>query len=365
METTKGSFHISDKIMAEQILNSFWELPPIDRLVDLAKSYYDSGEIISADYLNWQYADNPNGYPVFTLVEKENEIIGQYIVIPMKYLIRGKETLGSLSLNTLVHPDHHGKGLFTKMAKETYQKCDQIKVKMTLGFPNPLSHNGFTKKLEFSQIGNGKLLICPLKPMKMFFQTLKKNKQKHGGDLDFNFEEIRLANTKLISLNEDHEILYDHFWKGLDLTKNTTLKNFAFIKWRYFDIPGRNYHVIGSVTNGVLTSACAIRIEKVMNLDSAIIMDFFVQSNSIQDGRTLLRELKKQLKKKGISMITCLEPNEEITREIIKKTGFFRVPNKFLPQPIPIILKTHGTFEEEGLFDNNEWSFSFGDYDIF
>lgn len=111
---------------------------------------------LSAEFLKWQYLDNPNGKVVsFNAWSEDGEMAGHYATIPVKMVLDGKVVLGLLSLNTATHPKHQGKGLFTKLANATYEYAKENGYKFVIGVANANSTHGFLKKLGF-------YLVAPL-----------------------------------------------------------------------------------------------------------------------------------------------------------------------------------------------------------
>jgi GNAT superfamily N-acetyltransferase len=367
MEKTKDCFRIFMEIMEKQIvISSFNQAPPIGGLVTLAKSYYDSGEIISDDYLSWQYNRNPSGFPFYALANYGEQIVGQYIVIPIRYRYQESMYSGTLSLNTLTHPDFQGKGLFTKLANSTYELCSSKTVDFTIGFPNPLSHGGFIKKLDFQEIGRCNLLVKPIRPFNLFKDFLKRKKFKHGGDIPFNWKTINKDGVQLTNFGLTQHEEYTIFWESLSKSKIMIDKDFEFLKWRYFDIPGRKYHVIQAKRENKITAICVLRIEKVLMTNTAIIMDFFVLDAHISDGNVLLKSILKELKHQQVNLVSLIESFDKPILKILKQNNFRKVPKRFLPQPIPVIFRAHRELKEiEKINEFSNWSFSFGDYDIF
>lgn len=353
--------------MEKQILiNSYNQTPPIEDLVTLARSYYDTGEIISSDYLTWQYNQNPSGFPLYSLAYHGDQIIGQYLVIPIRYRYQESFYPGTLSLNTLTHPDFQGKGLFTKMASSTYALCASSSIDFTIGFPNPLSYGGFIKKLGFREIGSCNLLVKPIRPFHVFLDFMKQKKVKHGGDIAFSWTNVVKGNVVLSNFDLNEREQYEIFWNAVEKPKIMTDKDFEFIRWRYFEIPGRKYHVIQSKREGKITSICILRIEKVLMTNTAVIMDFFALNSHLEDGKLLLNNILKELKKQKINLVSILEPSDVTMLKVLKRNRFMKVPQRMLPQPIPVIFRSHtneGNIEK--LQDFSKWSFSFGDYDIF
>ena len=128
----------------------------LDKVVRLfSKSFYWTNKF-SKKYLEWQYLDNPNGLVVsFNAFTENGELVGHYAAIPIQMIIEGEKKKGLLSLNTATHPNHQGKGLFTKLAIQTFQYAKQNGFEFVIGVANANSTHGFIKKLGFE-------LIAPL-----------------------------------------------------------------------------------------------------------------------------------------------------------------------------------------------------------
>lgn len=109
----------------------------------------------TSKYLMWLYGENTYGTVVGTNAFDGEKLIGHYATIPVKYSINGIETKGLLSLNTAVHPDYQGKGLFTKLANITYENAEILGYEFVIGVANQNSTPGFIKKLGFQ-------LVCSL-----------------------------------------------------------------------------------------------------------------------------------------------------------------------------------------------------------
>ena len=106
----------------------------IHDLIDLAKTYYKDNDMTNVSYLKWQYFNNPGGFPYLFLSREQlsNELSGQYLVIPVEFNFFNNKEIICLSLNTLTAPKYQGKGLFTKMALETYRDCAKQNIKFII-----------------------------------------------------------------------------------------------------------------------------------------------------------------------------------------------------------------------------------------
>jgi GNAT superfamily N-acetyltransferase len=82
------------------------------------------------------------GYLAFTHNKKPAAFYG---VIPCHFKIRDEIFLAAQSADTMTHPDHQRQGLFTQLAKKTYELARQEGVQFIFGFPNENSYAGFVK----------------------------------------------------------------------------------------------------------------------------------------------------------------------------------------------------------------------------
>ncbi len=84
----------------------------------------------------------PIGY--FAKDTQQNDA-AYYGVFPIKISYQNQPILASQSGDTMTHPDHRGKGLFKKLAQQTYETAIAENIALVFGFTNSQSHPGFVK----------------------------------------------------------------------------------------------------------------------------------------------------------------------------------------------------------------------------
>lgn len=114
---------------------------------------------LSTDLLRWMYRDNPSGRAVGTNAYVGDELAAHYATIPVEAMLDGERVRGLLSLNTATHPTHQGKGLFTRLAEETYARGAKLGYRFVVGVANANSTPGFTKKLGFQLVSPLDVLV--------------------------------------------------------------------------------------------------------------------------------------------------------------------------------------------------------------
>jgi GNAT superfamily N-acetyltransferase len=143
--------------MADYTLAPSFQLARIDQYVALFGASYAGDAKLSASYLEWQYVSNPHGQVIGFDAFKGEELAAHYAIIPRRYRCGARVFQAALSVNTATHPDHQGKGLFTKLANATYQAAVDRGVSFVVGVANANSVGGFVRKLRFTALGHVRL----------------------------------------------------------------------------------------------------------------------------------------------------------------------------------------------------------------
>lgn len=125
----------------------------IETYAKLLSDVFKGSDKFTPEFLDWQYFQNPLGNVVGYDAIYNNEIVAHYATIPVSYMFNNRPTKGLLSLNTATHSNHQGKGLFTKLANNTYYLAKESGYDFVIGVANQNSTHGFIKKLGFYLIG--------------------------------------------------------------------------------------------------------------------------------------------------------------------------------------------------------------------
>ena len=343
-------------------------------LVALARLEYGDSEMANPDYLRWQYLENPAGDAIVVVARSNSgELAGQYVVIPIWVRLGTGRVMGSVSLNTLTHPDYRGRGLFTRMAKEVYAICERDKISLTVGFPNKNSYPGFVRKLQFRHIGNANVLFQVLAPMKL----LRKMPSVAGSPKysPSNISDVAVAipgsgrsGIRIESLEfSECDSSFDEFIDNRETQRFSVEKSSAFCNWRYRAVPTRRYLAFQALDGDHLLAMCVVRMRQVKGIECAFVVEFQVCAGQqgVEAGRHLLRVVMASYRSIGAVLGGMLVNPGAPEHEIAKSVGFREIPKRLLPHDAPIIVRKNDDRIEDRVFDAARWSFTFGDYDVF
>jgi GNAT superfamily N-acetyltransferase len=105
------------------------------------------------EYLRWLYVENPAGVVLGMNAWQGDALAGHYAVVPIKASSDSGIHRAALSLNTATHPDHKGRGLFTRLAERTFALAKDDGVSEIIGIANSSSMPGFVSRLGFTACG--------------------------------------------------------------------------------------------------------------------------------------------------------------------------------------------------------------------
>lgn len=122
---------------------------PLTAQAELLREVFPEAAL-SLHYLDWLYRKSPDGVNLASDYTESTKLLGHYTVIPQRWCVAGKSRHLALSLNTAVHHDARGKGLFVRLAEETYSQAERSGVQAIIGVANANSTPGFTRRLGFT-----------------------------------------------------------------------------------------------------------------------------------------------------------------------------------------------------------------------
>ncbi|SKC82947.1 GNAT family N-acetyltransferase [Ohtaekwangia koreensis] len=211
------------------------DIPEIVSLLKLGlgESLLPKSEI----YWRWKHQDNPFGKSLVLLAIDKNKIVGVRTFMRWKWRSSNGIIEAVRGVDTVVHPDYQGNGMFGKLTLALIDHCHKYEYGMLFSTPNKKSKRGYTK-LGWAEAGKLPIQMKVIRPVSMMLDVVlrKKARQKttlkKDESISYYLNNVGLA--KLISLNN---LLYG--------SNVITEHSAATLKWRYADVPVAEYHAAG------------------------------------------------------------------------------------------------------------------------
>ncbi len=347
----------------------------LSETVEMTQEYYGESWVSDLEFLRWQYEANPAGPAIAHLARDTDNgrLAGQYVVIPMRLQAVGDSVRGLLSLNTLTREAYWGQGVFTGLARAVLQDCQDQGFGLCYGFPNPKSYHGLVRTLGFTDLGRVPLLLRPLNvrslvrsrfgafagliasPAGIFYRLRERSNSAW---------EVR---PLVVSDLGDVETFWSRVRGKYPIMG---VRDEKYFRWRYFDVPLREYLVYGIYSKGGadLLGYVVGRYTEVEGLRAGMVVDMLVIEGLPRSaGKLLLTVLLSDLAARGASTAGSLMLSHTEESRILRANGFLRCPRALEPQPFPFCYLRLTTDEKGGpdpLANLEQWFLTMGDYDV-
>lgn len=262
------------------------------------------------NYFNWKFLQNPGGKAIGFVAYHEDDIAGFYGVIPEDFMVNGEKTTVYQSMDTMTHPTYQRQGLFTNLAKTTYQHLiEKDREIFITGFPGLDSHPGFVKKLGWKNI----VLIDYVFLNRAVFKVKNLFNKTSG----LSFEQIRRFDESFKSYFENKKYPAGKILRRYDA---------RFLNWRLADHPFKYEIVKMSEGNQAVGFLVYLLVEKKRCFISHI--DFADDGLYAKYFNVVCDYLFAQT---GSRFLYTFEPTQTVLVEAVEKNWFIK--NKFNKGP--------------------------------
>jgi GNAT superfamily N-acetyltransferase len=320
----------------------------IEAILDLLQiSLNTPGIPRTKEFWIWKHIQNPFGASPGLVAEANNRIIGLRVFLLWKWKSGNVEISAARAVDTVVHPQWRGKGVFSRLTSTLLEDLGSRGVHFIFNTPNVASKKGYLK-LGWQVVRRLPLLFRPLKPFRIARNFILKSS---GESVTYGNVETEPPGTDL--------------WKNLpgcatdqDLRLHT-IRNKEFMTWRYQNIPGFHYEIRYRQRENIAT--IGIFRQKIRKgLRELSISEFSITSGSkdLRCAKELLDDVLKTAQGDYAVAIAAKNTPEYIT---LRNSGFFPLWNG----PILVVKKLREIPTGIDLMNWNHWRCSIGDLEIF
>lgn len=305
-------------------------------LIDLLKASYDGWH--SVEYWRWKYLENPHGAPLIWVAEDKGEIVGCYILNPVKIRLGSVSILGAQSVDAAVDAAYRGAGIFKKLAIDALGQAKEEHIVITFAFPTEIAYKGQVR------IGYRPMFILPrmykiLRPMRLL------EEQQYGTNY---FRKIS-AVLKLYERVSRHKVRVDPnlglrvkkansydprleaFWKRF-CKENTDIlieRDRPYLRWRYFRNPEKSYITYVCEDGDELVGYCVLSVEegslqpsKPGSLVIGNIIDLVTVHGMSEVSFQLLLHSLDYFEREDVDIVRCWMSKRQSHYAALQKLGF-------------------------------------------
>lgn len=326
----------------------------------------------SMDDWNWEFKENPEGVKLLVAVDNDN-IVGHLGSLHRGIKIGQKNTLASLEVDGMTHPDYGRRGIFISLGKKLLSDSKKEDISIVLGFPNEKALPGH-RKLNCIELFSLNVMIRPVNfqniAKKMFsnrfirligekmgkftFRVLYREKKgKHDEDVTI----------KTVSRFDER---FDRFWEEVSSSHPIILtRNSRYLNWRYFECPEKRYQIFIAENKERVLAMVVMRVFERFGLKNGTIVDILAIQNHETVVQSLLQKSMMHLKEKKVDLMACSIPQWSKYKKILRKCGFVNCPKRLNPKKEPFIIYPISKDIDMDMIKNpRNWFITWGDTDV-
>lgn len=190
----------------------------------LRLSLGEAGMAKSEAFWNWKHKENPFGESPVLVAFVADQLIGVRAFMRWDWR-KGDTIIRSVrAVDTAVHPDFHGRGIFSKLTNQLVEECKADGVHFIFNTPNKISMPGYLK-MGWQTAGR-----IPVQ----FKININHFGNKGKRDLNLSNRWEDLDNLSILRKIESKDSLF------------STNISLDYFRWRYRDNPNVKYHILSS-----------------------------------------------------------------------------------------------------------------------
>jgi GNAT superfamily N-acetyltransferase len=339
----------------------------MERILSLRKLVFGEEEKDKLDprFWKWEFIGNPHGKALIYIVEEGEKIIGHFADLPRRFSVKGREILGTLSLDLMVHPEYQRRGIFEKMGRYAIQRVNALNGLFLMAYPIREETIHGLMKIGWEKVVELPVLVYPIRFQGIFdryfhFQSLSLLLGGVAGFFHFLFFQrlVRAKKNEGIEIDQVDRLddQFDQFWKkAAALYSIMGIRDQKYMTWRYFQHPTRTYTLYRAIRNGEMRGYIVLRKVELLNFNSAVIVDLLGLDEEAVSA--LVKRGIQHNREEGADLLGFMVPQGHFYYKILRRMGFLPSPKTFF-----FMICSHE--EGRGLFDPKAWYVNWGDTDV-
>lgn len=318
--------------------------------------------------LEWLYASPDIGNRFEFVIEADSKIVAHCGVMPIPYVVDGKEVLGGFVGNLVIEKKSLDKTLFFKMQNELtgrYQKAgfdflyalitrkEILNIQLRMGWRNIGSFPVYVRPIALVSIAKKhiknfflRMLALPFLLISQLMISLIDIRPSYGVDIK-EVHEFENSFSDLLRSWSNQKIIF----------ASRTLKN---LNWRFVDFKARGYTIYTSSKNGCITGFVVLRLMSMKNYETVAIVDLVVSDGDVKTRSALLSYVIKFAKGNKVDLIASLGDPVSAHELLPMARGFIKTREEFAL----LVYARPDFFKDPIMASPDSWHVSWFDHDF-
>ncbi len=312
--------------------------------------------------IEWLFRDGPAGPSIRTVAELDGQIVAHAGAVSARFRLGDEEVLGGYSMGAMTAPEARGRRLFYHLGRALYDRMEREGHAFVAGFSNAQSHRLMTGPLQRTAVRPFPWCVRVLRPLGAVAAQLGLAAARPP---EADPVPSRVAGIEIEPCAHGDARLDDLWNQCAASVRMGAVRDAAFANWRFATRPDANYRSLLALRAGTPVAWMVYRSLEMRGLRSGFIVDLLVAPDQVEAGRALLGAARELAKREGAELLSALLPGEGSAREALRRSGFWRIPERLHPQIIRYSVRGLGGWTNRSeLSDPHRWQLAWSDTDV-
>lgn len=270
-----------------------------------------------AEFFRWKHLQNPHGPSLMIVADFRGQIVGLRAFLRWRFRAGGHEIRAVRAVDTATHPEHQGKGIFSRLTLEALELL-QGETDLIFNTPNLSSLPGYLK-MGWRTVGTVPVWVRVRRPLR-FGLGVRTIGTDSAPVTERPSPAARSAKQVLSSAIDIAALLES---RSFGEKRLTTVIDEGYLRWRYADAPLLDYRSVVEVREGQLSGIAFFRVRPRGSLWESTVADVIVRPG---DRRTAGHLIARIAHAARVDHVTCHFPAGSAELGAARHKGFLRSP---------------------------------------
>ncbi len=349
------------------------------------------GAAWTSGFIAWKYFQNPAGRIYGRCAELDGQPVGFYGHIPLRVMLRGEILPAAQAVDAMVAPGARRRGVFVRLARETFAEMDRAGVRLAYVFPSPAAQAAFTDRLGWTPAGAVPRYVQILASPGLTGaadSVLAKGKaaalwgaarvasalMRTAAQAEELMRPGRHANLRITTAqacDQSFDARFDALWAAAAPAAIAVVRDAAYLNWRYAQQPLRGYTTITAERDGRLAGYVVLSSRDIAQHGTLALVEWLVMPGEEATAHALLAASRSHALALGCSQLHCwMLPQHAFYVRALQRAGFVYWPWRCLPGALrhttPFIIRRQpGAALQPDPAQIANWYLTMGDHDYY
>ena len=312
-------------------------------------------------FWRWKHHANPFGssYGLYAWAEDQHKVAGLRVLMRWQFKTSTGELLRAVrAVDTATHPAFQRQGIFSTLTRQAIDDLTREEIHLIFNTPNQRSLPGYLK-MGWQFVAEWPIFIKVLNPLRMAWKRIRPGiPSLSPGQFEAYFGPAVVPWPVFVErYGPTLPDLVVTWEKQRRQVGCRTPRDLDYLQWRYGQHPHLTYGVYALENSEGLAGFAILRPNLRYGWQEVVLTDIFLAKPTLEQGRLLLKNLRKQVK--GDYLVAYFA-EETIEKTLLSRTGFVKIPKRgmtFTVRPLNPL--------PQNLSEPAAWDLTLGDLEIF